>query len=124
MTQTETDQQRKERKENARMYLYYSRQNDMAFAVFDWIRLVLDMDSQDLWKFFFEMSEVNYRMLDAENKFSYAWNSGQGSPLGWKTDRSSTRPKILPRTPMSLKLSKQTSQAATPPYTDVVFGAG
>lgn len=90
-----------------KMYLYYSRQNDLAFAVFDWIRTKLDIDKQDIWKFFFELTEVSHRMLDANNKFHYIWNNGETSPLGWKTDRTVTRPQVLQRTPLSIMMQKK-----------------
>lgn len=102
-------------KNTDKMYLYYSRQNDMAFAVFDWIRVTLNMDKEDLWKFFFELTEINHRMLDDNNKFSYAWSDGESSPLKWQVNRSSTvlRRPLDQRYPLAETLSKKTIQPDT-----------
>jgi hypothetical protein len=117
----ETAEEKRLREENERLLRYYSRQNDMAFAVFDWIRQTLDIDKQDIWKFFIELGEINYRLLDGQNKFFYGWNSAETSPLGWKTDRSATVPKIHPRQPLYHTLSKSVRQLTQPtpmPSTD------
>lgn len=96
------------------MYLYYSRQNDMAFAVFDWIRLMLNMDKEDLWKFFFELTEISHKMLDENDQFVYQYTPTEDSPLGWNTDKSSSRSRNPTRFALSSTLAKETVQTNLP----------
>lgn len=93
------------------MYNYYSRQNDMAFAIFDWMRLALDLNKKDIWKFFFELTEVSINFLDEDQTFQYQYHS-EVSPFNWKTESSATEPKPAIRVPTVDTLHKGTATSA------------
>lgn len=72
------------------MSRYYLSQERLAWSCFDFMQDALEIDREDIWKFFMEVNEMSHQLIDANGQFLPRWISGREplSSMQWTRNQT------------------------------------